>query len=910
MATIIGGFPINEGYQQIDNLDPNINYLGSWSSVTNSAFFQGAYYIDTAVAKTNKIQFNFVGSKLLLLGLYLDNGNLSNSVTVKIDNVIIETYNPAATNTTTPRVQYIKTGLDFKEHSVEIYSNVALKFTLDSIGIDDTGTLKQFNNFPAYLSGSVKTNLADIRLIGDTIACRYTALTSGIVGAFSELGSTVTPLIPATLTSTTVDGKFYWIYVGKDYLGRKKFIADRNIQGSISWDTLNTTGIEGDGINPSTFNVIPNMTSNTAPSGIVSASVSNQYGYDPYQAFKINGYGWYGNGSSGWLKYQFTNQKRISFYSISHSSSQFVLSTMPKNWTFEGSNDGTNWTILDTQNNITWVNDEKKKFKINIPDYYLYYRINVSAVNGAGYISISKLEMMEDFTDSSKYKSSIRLLTGGVTATDIDNEWDQIIVNSTLNNTIIAGDNNIWNWSGAYSWTDTVTPNSAQRALRGNSLVNTWTVGTTTSVAITNAFRPVLVVEQLINTPKFTGNLLSNSIHTENAILTGSISNSNNASQKVQYKILVNDTQIYPTSGYTDLTLAPLSINYSIDNNLLTQIQNKITIIINSEANIPVNYNFYATLYNNAPIGILSLSNTTTHNTNIELTGNITDTDLDKISYRILINNNEVLTWSTFINDPYIDYTINANDLNIGNNTITIEYKDNYKNVGLGNWINNITRTNSSPNAYIEHINGTITGTMFDPENDPVQYRILINGIQKYPVNSDYTELSNDCNINYQINRNDILMGKNNVVTIFVKDSLGTSIGQEISFMGDYIGLMFMDENQKFYTTDIGELLQYLDFGTITLGQITEPVKILVQNKYGFSINNINLFASNTLPNVSIELSKEENPFIPTKNLILDNTYKPNEIDYFYIRLNTSISADSVSGEFKIYAKATPINID
>jgi hypothetical protein len=87
-------------------------------------------------------------------------------------------------------------------------------------------------------NGSIKTNISDMQ-IGDVIPCRYIA-SSGAVGTFSELGTCVATEIPVA-SSATPDGLFYFTKVDKGLL-----IADRVVQHSISWDTLNAGGfIEG-----------------------------------------------------------------------------------------------------------------------------------------------------------------------------------------------------------------------------------------------------------------------------------------------------------------------------------------------------------------------------------------------------------------------------------------------------------------------------------------------------------------------------------------------------------------------------------------------------------------------------------------------------------------------------------------
>jgi hypothetical protein len=198
-------------------------------------------------------------------------------------------------------------------------------------------------------AGSVRTKLQNM-LIGDIISCKYIA-TSGSVGTFSELGITSLPLI-SQMSSATPNGSFYFVHVGYDINGRMKLIADRNIQHSISWDTLNTKGI----------------------------------------------------------------------------------------------------------------------------------------ANGSG--------IMIDLGLGTSYNTSIRLLTGGTTTADLDNEWDKIIVESTLDGNITKGDNNVWNWSNLYSWTSTsLTSNNASRIKRGLGEYNN---ALASSISTGVGFRPVLLIEQLV----------------------------------------------------------------------------------------------------------------------------------------------------------------------------------------------------------------------------------------------------------------------------------------------------------------------------------------------------------------------------------------------------------------------------
>ena len=88
-------------------------------------------------------------------------------------------------------------------------------------------------------------------------------------------------------------------------------------------------------------------------------------------------------------------------------------------------------------------------------------------------------------------KGVMRLLSGGVTTTDTEDEWDKIIVGSTLGGTITAGDNAVWNWSGLYSWTSS-SYSSAARVRRGNSTVGAYS---TPASSESSGFRPVLLID-------------------------------------------------------------------------------------------------------------------------------------------------------------------------------------------------------------------------------------------------------------------------------------------------------------------------------------------------------------------------------------------------------------------------------
>lgn len=179
-----------------------------------------------------------------------------------------------------------------------------------------------------------------------------------------------------------------------------------------------------------TDDLIPTMTSNTAPLGIASASSEySTFYHAAFQAFNDvdNEYGWgAANGTTtGWLAYEFPSNKIIRKYTLmSRKNSVTYATESPKNWTFEGY-DGTNWVVLDTRTNITnWQMSVKKEFEFSNNTSYKKYRINVTANNGhASYLAIGEMEMMEEIITIPDAPTN---LSAKAADSQITLEWDAV----------------------------------------------------------------------------------------------------------------------------------------------------------------------------------------------------------------------------------------------------------------------------------------------------------------------------------------------------------------------------------------------------------------------------------------------------------------------------------------------------
>jgi hypothetical protein len=145
--------------------------------------------------------------------------------------------------------------------------------------------------------------------------------------------------------------------VWTDSCQRLRTDADRGGEGVVS-DVL--------------ASVVPLMTSNSAPSGLASCSSHlpspDCDAYRAFAALATSGYtknlGWLTDAAStGYLQYQFSVAVALTQYGMVPWSQDVFPGRAPKTWTFEGANDGTNWTTLDTQIDFTgWIADTPHDF--------------------------------------------------------------------------------------------------------------------------------------------------------------------------------------------------------------------------------------------------------------------------------------------------------------------------------------------------------------------------------------------------------------------------------------------------------------------------------------------------------------------------------------------------------------------
>lgn len=133
--------------------------------------------------------------------------------------------------------------------------------------------------------------------------------------------------------------------------------------------------------NASATALIPTMTSNTDPSGACTASDDTYYvNYPRWKAVDKDTGTYYWSYGSGpwWFAYQFASTPSVvTSYTVTSTTAEG-----PKDFTLQGSNDGSSWTTLDTQTGITsWGTPGTKTFTFSNSTTYSYYKLNVTATN-------------------------------------------------------------------------------------------------------------------------------------------------------------------------------------------------------------------------------------------------------------------------------------------------------------------------------------------------------------------------------------------------------------------------------------------------------------------------------------------------------------------------------------------------
>jgi hypothetical protein len=149
--------------------------------------------------------------------------------------------------------------------------------------------------------------------------------------------------------------------------------------------------------------LIPAMTNYTAPNGTASASNDSSTYCPAWGAFdRSDSQYWASSDGSNfygppqWIQYQFPSTKIVKAYSFSSLAGNTVCSII--NWNLLGSNDGTNFTLLDTRyqpQSTSRFTIDGGFYQITNKSSYNYYRMYITNSSSPfiNFVFINSLQM-------------------------------------------------------------------------------------------------------------------------------------------------------------------------------------------------------------------------------------------------------------------------------------------------------------------------------------------------------------------------------------------------------------------------------------------------------------------------------------------------------------------------------------
>ena len=674
-----------EGWRRVEESDQSITYIGeNWSNHNLSNYSGG--YIKYTESIPASISFYFYGDKIRFIGR-LWNSAYSTEIKVYINGKYEGSFSQLGSERKHQVLNFQKTNLPKGKKNIVFEAINGSAFMIDAIDIDKDDRLFHINEV---------TDLQDLE-IGKRIRCHYQAV-SGQVGVFSNLGKETSDFIPSE-SSAIPNGDFYFICVDRDHLGRWKLIADRNIQHSISWDTLNSAGIASGSGHETIFDSIV-LDSNSINSGNIGSdmlSFTSQNSSSRVRATegKISGkWYWEVTKISGGNYSRMIGVCSQNWSDIRLDAYNGLLSWGKNSKTLTTPFNGVGSTLgiaLDLDNKFVdfYIDGELsgrvEEQLIGLQGRIYPYSLSGSNMSGINWrfnfganpfkYSIPKGFLPYGFKEK-KAEYTVRLLTGGVLSTDKDNEWDKYIVKSDLEGRVTPGDNNVWNWNNnSPSWTSTTQTNALRRVRRGGAgegvgayYGDRAVFSETSRAGDSSGFRPVLLIENLL----------------EAAVISDRDSYLISRDGQVGMNLIIKPTMDdfkWMLTARIDQKVFYISEDYEGEQALIVKIpphlfesieEKEVTIEFWVNEKIRNTLVVKAKIANQTPTIEMSLNEYT-------LKIDIVDADGDPFYYEIKLNKKELLSSGSVIGATRLTKYLNSSNLLIGQqNEIEVRVVDHY----------------------------------------------------------------------------------------------------------------------------------------------------------------------------------------------------------------------------------------
>lgn len=216
-----------------------------------------------------------------------------------------------------------------------------------------------------------------------------------------------------------------------------------------------------------------------------------------------------------------------------------------------------------------------------------------------------------------------------------------------------------------------------------------------------------------------------------------------------------------------------------------------------------------------------------------------------------------------------------------------------------------VSIVNTAPTIDASFQENMLNVAITDGEGDLFTYQVRLNGDVIYPVHKEWGDFTSHMEFSKLLNSTHFNIGQQNSIEIVARDHYGETSTKVIDFIGEYIGLMFTDMDGEYYSTELGEVLKYMQIAPMMAGQSSLIYSVKLVNFYNFKVNNVLLWSSSkNIDSVHIQLSKTAAPFEPQYELDFGSLEldKHDEI-VFYVRIVSQHSA-LVGGVFDVFTKA------
>jgi len=101
---------------------------------------------------------------------------------------------------------------------------------------------------------------------------------------------------------------------------------------------------------------------------------------------------WLTFATTGWVQVKLSAPIAVTTYAL--TSANDVPERDPRNWTLQGSLDGTTWTVVDSQTDQVFTDrGQTKVYPLTNTQAFLYYKLDVTANGGAPIVQLAELEM-------------------------------------------------------------------------------------------------------------------------------------------------------------------------------------------------------------------------------------------------------------------------------------------------------------------------------------------------------------------------------------------------------------------------------------------------------------------------------------------------------------------------------------